>query len=136
MMMNTPTFRRIYDAELLRTGSTQRAFGRAMVAYGFLEAMAQPTQEPGYLFIRSTHFRHKATLRRAGLVPVKTPANLADLGRDLGVTDRASLARLLWTLNTVRRSPDAQKKSPDSALQVWDAFLTETIQILALRPAA
>jgi len=134
--MNTPTFRRIYDAELLRTGSPQRAFGRAVVVYGFLEAMAQPTQEPGYLFIRSTHFHHKATLRRVGLVPIKTPADLADIGRDLGITDRESLARLLWTLNMVRRSPDAQKKSLASILEAWESFLTEAIQILALRPAA
>ncbi len=134
--MNTPTFRSIYDTELTRTGSTNRAFSRAVAAYGFLAAMARPDQESGYLFTRATHFRHKATLRRAGLAPVQTPGDLADLGRDLGVTDRESLAHLLWNLNTVRRSPDAQKKSFSTALEAWDSFLTEAINILALQAAA
>jgi hypothetical protein len=129
--MDTATFRCIYSAELDRTGSTTRAFNRAVVTYGFLTTIALPAQGTGHLFARATHFRHKATLRRVGLAPIQTPQDLALLGKDLGATDRESLGRLLWTLNTDRRSPDAQKRSLAFAVESGEQFLTDAIDLLA-----
>ena len=131
MNLNTPTFRRLLDSELARTGSPDRAFSRAMVAYGFLHAIAQedgfgvtwgtspeavPRTKHGG-FARANFFRYKAALRQAGVAPLRTPAELAALAQDLSVRDRASLARLLWALNTSRRSSSREKRSLAGVLE-------------------
>jgi hypothetical protein len=134
--MNTPTFQRIYDAELERTGSPARAYSRAVAANGFLLALARQDASDATGFARATHFRHKATLRRVGIAPIESPEALAALGRDLGVADRASLARLVWRLNTDRRSQDAEKRSLDRALETWDQFVTEAQELIAAAAAA
>ena len=102
------TFQRLYDAELLRTGSESRAYGRAVVLHGFLQVLAWPDAGQGdgarsdsarHRFPERTYKHHKAVLRRAGLAPIGTPDALAALGRDLGVSDTQSLARLIRHLN-------------------------------------
>ena len=102
------TFQRLYDAELLRTGSESRAYSRAVVLHGFLQVLAWPDAGQGdgapsdsarHRFPERTYKHHKAALRRAGLAPIGTPDALAALGRDLGVSDTQSLARLIRHLN-------------------------------------
>ena len=102
------TFQRLYEAELLRTGSESRAYSRAVVLHGFLQVLAWPDAGQGdgarsdsarHRFPERTYKHHKAALRRAGLAPIGTPDALAALGRDLGVSDVEGLARLIRHLN-------------------------------------
>jgi len=131
------TFDRIYQAELDRTHSAARAYSRTVVTYGFLLAIAQPEADDamsnpsGDPRVRGSFFRHKATLRRAGIAPIETPDSLAALATDLGVSSAASVGRLLWTLNADRRTPTQQKRSWAAFVNASGRFLSRALDILA-----
>jgi hypothetical protein len=110
------TFQRLYDSELLRTGSESRAYSRAVVLYGFLQFLACPPDGTGHLFPERTYKNHKAALRRAGLAPIETPYALAACGRDLGASSVESLARLVRHLNAnVRWKPTTKRAAAERA---------------------
>jgi hypothetical protein len=113
--MNT-TFQRLYDSELLRTGSESRAYSRAVVLYGFLQFLACPPDGTGHLFPERTYKNHKAALRRAGVAPIETAPALAALGADLDVSSIDGLARLVRHLNAnVRWKPSARRAASERA---------------------
>lgn len=110
-----PTFERLYTAELLRTGSESRAYGRAVVLQGFLQVLAWP-DGAGHRFPERTYKHHKAALRRAGLAPIETPDALAVLGDDLGASSAESLARLVRHLNSNPKwKPTTQRAATERA---------------------
>lgn len=116
-----PAFDLIFQAELKRTRSTARAYGRAVVIQGFLLAIIQPTDDVRLSpskdqRMSGSFYRHKATLRRAGIAPITSPSQLAALAHDLGATNWMSMGRLLWVLNTDRHTPTKQRRS-------WDLFI-------------
>jgi hypothetical protein len=98
--METPTFRRLYEAALRRGLSPNNAYGRALAVMSFLSVVARHDKTGRTLpFASSTYKRRLIELRQAAIAPVAGPSELARLGRDLGVSDADSLARLLWALN-------------------------------------
>jgi hypothetical protein len=99
--MNT-TYQRLFEAEI-ETNVERQAHLRASATYGFLLAVASIDKRGDDRFPHTTYYRHKAALRRAGLLPLESSAGLAAIARDLGLTDRDSLARLVWTLNGDRK---------------------------------
>jgi len=120
-MNATPTFMRLYEAEIARTGSPTRAYGRAVVAFSFLAVLGTTDKVgKGLGFVPATYYRHKAVLRRAGLVPCESPAALAQIACDLGVSDTVTLARLLWSLNTLHL------RSLERVLAVFGDFIAES----------
>ena len=129
--MGTNTYRRLYDAELERTGSASRAAGRAVLITGVMRGVADGQR----ISSRASFFRYKAVLRAARIAPVETPAALASLGRDLGVSSRAGLARLLWTLNSTRSTPAPEKRSIVVMEQRHAAIIADALALL-LSPQA
>jgi hypothetical protein len=106
MNLDTRTFHTILAAEVSRPQSTPtRAFGRALSLMGFLSAIASSDKRP-LRVAEASYYRHKASLRAAGIVPASGEAlsseALAQLAGDLGLDNPTALARLLWTLDTDR----------------------------------
>ncbi len=137
------TFQHLYDAELLRTGSESRAYSRAVVLHGFLQVLAWPdggqadgarSDNARHRFPERPYKHHKAALRRAGLATIGTPAALAALGRDLGVSDTQSLARLVRHLNaSARWKPTTRRAATERAALI--AAAQELIEVSPPEPA-
>lgn len=119
-----PTFQRLRAAELARTGSPARAATRAGAVYGALAMIAAGGKSSDAGFSPATYYRHKRALARAGLCPLESPADLAQLARDLNISDTDSLARLLWTLQT------SKERSLPKVVDHWSDFIEEAQRVL------
>jgi hypothetical protein len=97
----TPTFERILSSERERhPGNDKRAHVRAIATYGFL-ALVPTTDKPLLPIAERTIQRRRISLRAAGLSPISTPEDLAQIAVDVAgpaPCDQA-LVRLLWFLN-------------------------------------
>jgi len=131
MNLDTTTFHTILAAELARPQSTPtRAFGRALSLMGFLIAISSSDKRP-LRVAEASYYRHKASLRAAGIVPatsseVISSEALAQLAGDLGLTNKTALARLLWTLDTDRL------RSLDGVAAHYHETIEEALSLLGL----
>ena len=103
-MIKTRTFKRLFAAAEASTPARQ--FTAAASAWMFLTTVAQ-CDRPELPVSRGTVRRRVAELRRAGVAPIASSSQLVHLARDLGVSDRDSLTRLVWVLNAQRHSTRA-----------------------------
>jgi hypothetical protein len=125
MNTQTPTFQRLADFELGRTESARRTYTQATALWSFLLALSDYDKSRRFHPVAPTTYkRHLRDLRAAGVAPLKDPADLAALARDLGIFDPASLVRLVSALNA-----DGLRR-PDRIITAWTEFVAAARALL------
>lgn len=58
-------------------------------------------------------------------MPLTTPAELAQVGQDLGISHAIGLTRIIWNLNT------DEQRSLDKVTTSWSEFVGEAMNLLS-----